>query len=122
MRNLTFLFSIFALSLREKTLRVRPDSSCLRGFVLKLCVLCAFRSRYFPVGGMREPGMLVSEDQSLEFLTDLGYTHIKRLWLCFPKSKISSSFESGLELKIRGRRCRVGGRWTDSSVDRASAF
>ncbi|NGX61184.1 MAG: hypothetical protein K940chlam9_00665, partial [Chlamydiae bacterium] len=36
----------------------------------------AFRSRYFPVGGMREPGMLVSEDQSLEFLTDLGYTQI----------------------------------------------
>ena len=36
----------------------------------------AFRSRYFPVGGMQEPGMLVSEDQNLGFLTDLGYTHI----------------------------------------------
>ncbi len=76
MRNSTFLFSIFALSLRKKTLWVRPDSSCLRVFVLSLCVFCAFRSRYFPVGGMREPGMLMSEDQSLGFLTDLGYTQI----------------------------------------------
>ncbi len=88
MRNLTFLFSIFALSLRKKTLWVRPDSSWLCVFVLKLCVLCAFRSRYFPIGGMQEPGMLVSEDQSLEFLTDLGYAH-----LISPKiSLLSSSF------------------------------
>ncbi len=77
MRNLIFLFSIFALSLRKKTLWVRPDSSCLRVFVLSLCVLCAFRSRYFPIGGMQEPGMLVPEDQSLGLLTDLGYTQIK---------------------------------------------
>ena len=36
--------------------------------MLKLCVFCA---RYFPVGGMQEPGMLVSEDQNLGFLTTL---------------------------------------------------
>ncbi|NGX61161.1 MAG: hypothetical protein K940chlam9_00642 [Chlamydiae bacterium] len=28
------------------------------------------------VGGMQEPGMLVSEDQNLGFLTDLGYTRM----------------------------------------------
>ncbi len=75
-RHKGFLKSGFLL-VRGVFLKERDPSGQAGFFVPSwLCVLCAIRSRYFPVGGMQEPGMLVSEEQSLGFLTDLGYAQL----------------------------------------------